>query len=168
MCECSSTKMTNSHGMWSFPQLSTKDAGQQASETPRLGQAAQRDARRRHPSASDGYPARCEAYLVRTPQRRASAATPQMGLFRRPASPVCPKYTRISRAPGALQDAEPAGRPGSVAVSRPWRDGGAEERPGRAGTRHAGAEQGRPVLDEAQGVAERSRGEGRQTYDTHD
>ena len=28
---------------------------------------------------------RCEAYLVRTPQRRASAPTPQMGLFQQPA-----------------------------------------------------------------------------------
>ena len=27
---------------------------------------------------------RCEAYLVRTPQRRASAPTPQMGLFQQP------------------------------------------------------------------------------------
>ena len=36
-----------------------------------------------HPS--DGYPARCEAYLVRTSQRRASAPTPQMGLFQQPA-----------------------------------------------------------------------------------
>jgi len=28
---------------------------------------------------------RCEAYMVRTPQRRASAPTPQMGLFEQPA-----------------------------------------------------------------------------------
>ena len=90
-------------------------------------------------------------------------------------SHVCPKYTRISRVPAPLQDAGPTGRPGSVAVSRPWRDGGAEERPGRAGTRRAGAEQGRPVPGthpngwvQAPGVAERSRGDGRQTYDTHD
>jgi hypothetical protein len=27
---------------------------------------------------------RCEAYMVRTPQRRASAPTPQMGLFQQP------------------------------------------------------------------------------------
>ena len=76
---------------------------------------------------------------------------------------MCPKYTRISRAPGPLQDAGPAGQPDSVAVSRPWRDGGAEER-----HRRDDPEQGWPVLDEAPGVAERSRGEGRQTYDTHD
>jgi hypothetical protein len=62
-----------------------------------------------------------------------------------------------------------------VAVSRPWRDCGAEERRGRAGTRLAGAEQGRPVPGthpkgwvQAPGVAEGTRGEGRQTYDTHD
>ncbi len=79
------------------------------------------------------------------------------------ASHVCPISARIDRAPGALQDAGPAGRPGSVAVSRPWRDGGAEER-----HRRDDPEQGRPVLDEAPGVAERTRGEGRQTFDRHD
>jgi hypothetical protein len=31
---------------------------------------------------------RCEAYLVRTPQRRASAPTPQMGLFQQPAKTI--------------------------------------------------------------------------------
>jgi len=81
----------------------------------------------------------------------------------RGASHVCPKSGRISRAPGPLQDAGPAGRPGSVAVSRVWRDGGAEERP-----RRDDPEQGRPVLDEAPGGAEGTRGEGRHTYDTHD
>ena len=79
-----------------------------------------------------------------------------------------PKSARISRAPGPLQDAGPAGRPGSVAVVCQRQTCGAEERPGRAGTRLAGAEQGRLVLDEAPGVAEGTRGEGRQTYDTHD
>ena len=33
---------------------------------------------------------RCEAYLVRTPQRRASAPTPQMGLFQQPARDLAP------------------------------------------------------------------------------
>ena len=56
------------------------------------------------------------------------------GFSRIRASHVCPKSARISQAPGALQDAGPAGRPGSVAVSRPERDGGAEERH-RAATR---------------------------------
>ena len=46
--------------------------------------------------------------------------------------------------------------------------GGAEERPGRAGTRRAGAEQGGPVLDEALGAAEQVRGEGRRISDTYD
>jgi hypothetical protein len=50
-----------------------------------------------------------------------------------------------------------------VAVSRLRRDGGAEER-----RRRDDPEQGRPVLDEAPGIAERTRGEGRQTYDTRD
>ena len=46
--------------------------------------------------------------------------------------------------------------------------GGAEERPGRAGTRRAGAEQGGPVLDEALGAAEQARGEGRRISDKYD
>jgi len=46
--------------------------------------------------------------------------------------------------------------------------GGAEERPGRAGTRRAGAEQGGPDLDEALGAAEQAQGDGRPISDTYD
>ena len=46
----------------------------------------QGDAPGTHPQ--DGC--RCEAYLVRTPQRRASAPTPQMGLFQQPAKAPSP------------------------------------------------------------------------------
>ena len=49
-----------------------------------------------HPS--DGYPAardvRCETYLVRTSQRRASTPTLQMGLFHQPARGTGPPGTR--------------------------------------------------------------------------
>ena len=45
---------------------------------------------------------------------------------------------------------------------------GAEKRPGRAGTRLAGAEQGRPVFDEAPGAAGCVGGESRRISDTHD
>jgi hypothetical protein len=101
---------------------------------------------------------------------------------------VRPKSARMSRAPGPLQDAgphpirlgglgtRPAGGVPIALFSLQWvvavvcqrQTCGAEERPRRAGTRLAGAEQGRLVLDEAPGVAEGTRGEGRQTYDTHD
>lgn len=90
-------------------------------------------------------------------------------------SHVCPKSARISRAPGPLQDAGPAGRPGPVAVVCQRQTCGAEERRRGAGTRSAGAGQGRPVPGthprgwvQAPGVAEWTRGEGRQIYDTHD
>jgi len=53
--------------------------------------------------------------------------------------------------------------------------GGAEERPGRAGTRRAGAEQGGPVPGthptgwvQALGAAEQARGEGWRISDTYD
>ena len=73
------------------------------------------------------------------------------------------KFDRISRAPRPLQDAGPAGRADSVAVVCPWQTRGAEER-----RRRDDPEQGRPVLEEATGVAEGSRGEGRRTCDAHD
>jgi hypothetical protein len=37
--------------------------------------------RRRHPSLSDGYPARCQTCRIRTPQHSASASTQSMGFF---------------------------------------------------------------------------------------
>jgi len=68
----------------------------------------------------------------------------------------------MSQVPGPLQDAGPAGRPGSVAVVCPGQTHGAEERLWRDDP-----EQGRPVLDEAPGAAERTRDEGQQLFDTY-
>ena len=68
-----------------------------------------------------------------------------------------------NRAPRPLQDAGPAGWLGPVAVVCLRQTRGAEKR-----QRRDDPEQGRPVLDEALGVAEWPRGEGRRTCDTHD
>ena len=53
---------------------------------------------------------RCEAYLVRTPQRRASAPTPQMGLFQQPANADTPT------APSGRIEPHPLGHGRSVGL----------------------------------------------------
>jgi hypothetical protein len=59
------------------------DFSYQKAEKPVFARAAQKgpDVPRLRGTARD---AGREAYLVRTPQRRASATTPQMGLFQQP------------------------------------------------------------------------------------
>jgi len=95
------------------------------------------------------------------------------------ASHVCPKSARISRAPGALQDAGPGDGVRQGADSPCHGRGVTPARRSadraRVPRQRLGAEQGRPVPGthprgwvQAPGVAEPIRGEGRQTFDTHD
>lgn len=82
------------------------------------------------------------------------------------ATVLCLEFAPIGRAP--VRSKAPGPRGGRVrSPSFAAGEWAARRMPQAAGTRLAGAEKGRPVLDEAPGAAERAWGEGRRIPDTH-